>query len=337
MEQISLPIIALVESQNIDTNTIVSPVGPPPTSQQAQRSTDTVSHASPYSQGHSSSHMSPGDSDFDLYHDASPTGMRGAPFNRSHSQSMFQISNQTTNYSMGRSMAAPQQGVHMSSGTAPIPIQHKYSSSSPAQQGNTYGEISPLVNQLDNFAMSNQFQGYGQDASRSLSRSYGSSMADASSPTSFPVTSAPFGGLIGATTSMPMTTASYPMTYGMPTSAPQGQVGLTGNHLFSEIDPALTSMGQTYGGISQQLNYGQYADDTAMHRSHSDSHMMSGMHQQYQQHQHQTPNPMQQQQQQQNLHPEPQMQGNRPRSTSGGNTRARGGPSGLSQQYMRRI
>lgn len=332
MEQISLPIIRLVASRSIDTNTVISPVGPPPISQQPETPGGLTSHASPYSQAHSGSHMSPGGSEYDQYPDPSPTNMQGG-LGHNRSQSAYQMKNQTPNY--GMTMADQQPGMYMSTGTGPIPIQNGYGSLSPAQQqAHNIREISPLAQQLNQFGMGNQFNNYGHGASTSMSRSYQSSMADASSPTSFPVTTAGFGGFIGATTSMPMTTGAYQATYGMPVTAPQGQ-------LFGEIDPTLIAMGQAYGGLAQQLNFGQgqYADETSMHRSHSDSNMMPVMHHQYpqqQQFQQQQGLAQQQlhgnasfgqQQQQQSLHPGQMMQG-RPRSASGGRApgRIRGMP-----------
>lgn len=343
MEQISLPIIHLIEKSLIDTNTIISPVKPPPVSQQPDTPID-MAGASPFSQRHSSSHMSPG-SEYGQYSDPNMPDL-GIGYNPSQFQ---------PNYGMGGPMRVRQQPFGMSSGTAPMPIQgHRYNTTSPMQHAHSrsYSEISPLVHQLNQFEMGNQLQ-YGQDAARSISRSYGSSM-DPSSPMNYPITSAPLVGFAGAPTTMAMTTAGHPANFGMPTAGGQGQYSManTNNTLFGEIDPIdpqHARMGQAYVGIGPQPNFvqnnlgqAQFGEDMAMHRSHSDSNMMPGMHhnqQQYQArmqsgHQYQQSMggyPPQPQLQLQNLHPG--QQAARPRSSSGGNQRPRGGF--MQQQHMR--
>lgn len=343
MEQISLPIIYLVERRHIDTNTIISPVGPPPVSQQPDTPID-MAGASPFSQTHSSNHMSPG-SEYGQYPGPNTPGL-GIGYNPSQFQ---------PNYGMGGPMGVQQQPFGMASGTAPIPIQgHRYNTTSPMQHAHSrsYGEISPLAQQLNRFEMGNQFQ-YGQDAARSMSRSYGSSM-DPSSPLNYPITNPPLASFVGAPTTMAMTTAGHPANFGMPTAGAQGQYSManSNNTLFGEIDPidpVLARVGQAYVGTGQQANFAQnnlgqaqFGEDMAMHRSHSDSNMMPGMHhnqQQYQArmqpgHQYRQPvggYPPQPPQQLQNLHPG--QQAARPRSTSGGNQRPRNGF--MQQQHMR--
>ena len=342
MEQISLPIIRLVEKRHIDTDTIISPVGPPPVNQQPETPVGTTFGASPFSQAHSSNHMSPG-SEFDQYPDPSPNmqGL-GIGYNSSHFQ---------PNYGVATEMGGQQQSFGMAGATAPTPLQgHSFNASSPMQHAHSrsYGEISPLAQHLDQFNMGNQLQ-YGNDASRSMSRSYGSPMADPSSPFEYPVTTAPFVGMVGATTSMAMTTAGQPANFGMPTVGGQRQYSMTmaGNNN-QMIDPALGTMGANYSGIAQQANLvqgnfgqNQYAD-MAMHRSHSNSNMMPAAHHNQPRYQarmqpgHQYrlsvgEYPPQPQQQLQNLHPG--QQATRPRSTSGGNQRL--GDAFMQQQHMR--
>lgn len=344
MEQISLPIIHLVESRHIDTNTIISPVGPPPVSQQPDTPNDMVG-ASPFSQTHTTNHMSPG-SEYGQYPDPNMPclGIGDNP-------SQFQ-----PNYGMGGPMRVQQQHFGMVSGTAPIPIQgHRYNTTSPMQHAHSrsYGEISPLAQQLQQFEMGNHIQ-YGQGAARSMSSSYGSSM-DPSNPPKYAITSAPLAGFVGAPTTMAGTTAGHPANFGMPTVGGQGQYSMahSNNTLFGEVDPidaGLARIGQVYVGAGQQRNFvqnnlgqAQFGEDMAMHRSHSDSNMMPNMHHNQQQYQacmqpvHQfrqsvggyQPQP---QHQLQNWHPG--QQAARPRSTSGGNRRLRDGFM-QQQQQMR--
>lgn len=250
------------------------------------------------------------------------------------------------NYSVATTMVGQQQSFGMAGATAPIPIQgHSFNASSPMQhaQSRSYGEISPLAQHLDQFTMGNQLQ-YGNDASKSMSRSYRSSTTDPSSPFEYPVTAAPFVGMAGATMSMAMATAGQLANFGTPTASSQGQYSMTmsGNNN-QMIDPTLGTMGGRYSGIPQQGNFGQnqYAG-MAMHRSHSDSNMMpAAYHNQPQYQSRMQPGhqyrlsvgeyPRQQQQQLQNLHPG--QQATRPRSTSGGNQRPGGGF--MQQQHMR--
>lgn len=340
MEQISLPIIHLVERRHIDTNTIISPVGPPPVSQQPDTPID-MADVSPFSQTHSSNHMSPG-SEYGQYPDPNMSGL-GIGYNPSQFQ---------PNYGLGEPMGVQQQPFGMTSGTAPIPIQgHRYNTTSPMQhaQSRSYGEISPLAHQLNQFEMGNQLQ-YGQDADRSMSRSYGSSM-DPSSLLNYPITNTPLASFVGAPTTLAMTTAGHPANFGMPTAGGRGQYSMANNNntLFGEIHHIDPTMGQAYVGAGQQPNFlqnslgqAQFGEDMAMHRSHSDSNMMPGIHHKQQQYQarmrpgHQYRQsvggyPPQPQQQLQNLHPG--QQAARPRSTSGGCQRPAGGFK--QQQHMR--
>lgn len=340
MEQISLPIIHLVERRHIDTNTIISPIGPPPLSQQPDTPVD-MAGASPFSQTHSSNHMSPG-LEYNQYPDPNMSGL-GIGYNPSQYQ---------PNYGFGGPIEVQQQQPFgMASGTAPIPIKgHRYNTTSPMQHAHSrsYGDISPLAHQLNQFEVGSRLQ-YGQAAVTSVSRSYSSSM-DPSNSLNYPINSAPLTGFAGVPTTMVMTTAGSPANFSMPTVGCQGQYSMVNSNstLFGDIDPIdpqhvrmgqdFVRTGQHPSFVQNNLGQAQFGEDMAMHRSHSDSTMMPGMHpdqQQYQarmqpQHQYRQLVGGYPPQQQQGLHPQ---QGGRPRSSSGGNQRPRGGA--MPQQYMR--